>query len=289
MMRRSPLRNALAAGAAALALAAPCLAAEAPALNVALLPDEAAAKVIQDNQALKDHLEKKTGRTVKLHVLTSYAAMVEATRNGQIDLAFFGPLSYCIAKDKTAIEPFAAKLKNGATTYSAVIIAGADTGIQKLADVKGKRVGFGDPASTSSHLMPKVLLAKNGLEAGRDYKESFLGKHDIVAMNVMRGNIEAGGLSKPIFEALVAKGSIDPAKVKVIAETDPFPEYPWVYQSSLDADLKAKVRAAFLELKDPAVLGPLKAEGFAAVADGDYDVIRNAAKILRLDLGSLEK
>jgi hypothetical protein len=37
------------------------------------------------------------------------------------------------------------------------------------------------------------------------------------------------------------------------------------------------------------VLAPLKAEGFAAVDDEDYDVIRDAAKILRLDLGSLEK
>jgi phosphonate transport system substrate-binding protein len=82
---------------------------ESDTLNVALLPDENAGKVIQDNEALKAHLEARTGRKVKLHVLTSYAAMVEATRNGQIDLAFFGPLSYCIAKDKAAIEPFAAK------------------------------------------------------------------------------------------------------------------------------------------------------------------------------------
>jgi phosphonate transport system substrate-binding protein len=271
------------------AFAAPVFAIEPATLNVALLPDEAAAKVIQDNQALKTYLEEKTGRPVKLHVLTSYAAMIEATRNGMVDLAFFGPLSYCMAKDKAAIEPFAAKLKNGATTYSAVIIAGADSGITKLADIKGKRVAFGDPASTSSHLMPKKHLALNGLEVGRDYKESFLGKHDVVALNVMRGTVEAGSLSKPIFEALVKKGTIDPAKVKVVSETEQFPEYPWVMQTSLDPTLKTKIRAAFLELKDPAVLTPLKAEGFAAVTDEDYDVIRSAAKILRLDFASLEK
>jgi phosphonate transport system substrate-binding protein len=212
MLRRSLFRTSALLLAASLATSAG--ASDAPTtLNVALLPDEAAAKVIQDNQALRSHLEEKTGRPVKLHVLTSYAAMIEATRNKQIDLAFFGPLSYCLARDKAAIEPFAAKLKNGATTYRAVIIAGVDSGITKLADIKGKRVAFGDPASTSSHLMPKKHLAEAGLEPGRDYKESFLGKHDVVALNVMRGNVEAGALSKPIFEGLVAKGTIDPAKV----------------------------------------------------------------------------
>jgi phosphonate transport system substrate-binding protein len=262
---------------------------ESDTLNVALLPDENAGKVIQDNDALKAHLEARTGKKVKLHVLTSYAAMVEATRNGQIDLAFFGPLSYCIAKDKAAIEPFAAKLKNGTTTYNSVIIVAADSPIKTIADLKGKRVGFGDPASTSSHLIPKGMIAKAGLEHGKDYQESFLGKHDIVALNVARGNVDAGGLSKPIFEGLLEKRTIDKTKVRVLAESAPIPEYPWVYQASLSPELKTKIRAAFLEVKDPAVLTPLKADGFAAIEDDDYDVIRDAAKILRLDLGTLEK
>jgi phosphonate transport system substrate-binding protein len=133
------------------------------------------------------------------------------------------------------------------------------------------------------------MLAKAGLLAGRDYQESFLGKHDVVALNVMRGNVEAGGLSKTIFDALIEKGTIDKTKVKVLAESTPIPEYPWVMQSSLAPELKDKIRKAFFELTDPKVLAPLKADSFAPIADSDYNVIRDSAKLLGLDLGKLEK
>lgn len=257
-------------------------------LQVALLPDENAAKVIQDNDGLKAYLEKQLDRKVAFHVLTSYAAMIEATRNGRIDLAFFGPLSYCMAKDKCSIEAFAAKLKEGSTTYKSVIIANVNSGIQKIEDIRGKRMAYGDQASTSSHLIPKGVLAGRGVKPG-DYQESFLGKHDAVALNVMRGNVDAGGLSQPILQTLFEKGTIDRSKVKIIAESDPIPEYPWVMQSDLSPELKQKIRLAYMNLKDPAILKPLKADGFAPIQDSDYDVIRKAAKILGLDLGSLEK
>jgi len=45
----------------------------------------------------------------------------------------------------------------------------------------------------------------------------------------------------------------------------------------------------YFDLKDEKVLGPLKADGFAPITDKDYNVIRDAAKLLRLDLGTLEK
>jgi phosphonate transport system substrate-binding protein len=149
-------------------------------------------------------------------------------------------------------------------------------------------MAFGDTASTSSHLIPKGMLARAGLKPA-DYQESFLGKHDAVALNVMRGNVDAGGLSQVIFNGLVEKGTIDASKVMVIAESEPIPEYPWVLQADLAPALKERIRTAFLELRDPAILKPLKADSFAAIQDADYDVIRNAAKILGLDLGSLEK
>jgi phosphonate transport system substrate-binding protein len=257
-------------------------------LRVALLPDENASKVIQDNDGLKVYLEKRLAKKIELYVLTSYAAMIEATRNGRIDLAFFGPLSYCMAKDKAAIEPIAAKIKDGSTTYKSVIIAGMNSGVEKPEDIRGKRMAYGDQASTSSHLIPKGVLAQSGVKPG-DYQESFLGKHDAVALNVMRGNVDAGGLSQVIFIGLVEKGTIDKTKVKVIAESAPIPEYPWVMQTDLSPALREEIRKAFLELKDPAILKALKADGFASIRDSDYDVIRNAAKILGLDLGSLEK
>ncbi len=254
-------------------------------LVVALLPDEDAATVIQDNEGLVKHLETSLDKDIELVVTTDYSSMIEAASNGRLDLAYFGPLSYVLAKTKSDLEPFAARLKNGSTTYTSIIIGNLDAGIDEVADIEGQTVAFGDPASTSSRLFPELTLANEGLMSGGNYEAVFLGAHDAVALAVQNGNAQAGGLSRPIFETLVEKGSIDPEKVAIIAESDPIPQYPWTMRSDLDPALKDEIRTAFLELDDNAVLGPFKADGFAAMADKDYDSIRQAGNILGLDLG----
>jgi len=256
-------------------------------LKVALLPDETPSTIIKDNQGFKDYLASRLGKEIELVVTTDYSSMIEAMRNKRIDLAYFGPLSYCLAKTKSDIEPFAAKTKNGKATYNAVVIANSASGIATVADIRGKKMAYGDQASTSSHLIPKSILKQAGLTHGTDYEEHFLGAHDAVAVNVQNGNADAGGLSLPIFDSLVSRGIINPAKVLKITVSKDFPQYPWAMQSDLAPALKEQIRQAFYQLEDKEVLKPLKAHGFAAIEDGDYDVVRDLATILDLDLATM--
>lgn len=253
-------------------------------LKVALLPDENASTVIKNNKPLEIYLEKELGKKIELVVTTDYSSMIEAMRHGRIDMAYFGPMSYVLAKQKSDIEPFAAMKQKGSTTYQSVLIANTGAGIAKISDIVNKNVAYGDKASTSSHLIPKSILAENGLKAGENYREHFVGAHDAVAMAVQNGHAQAGGLSKPIFESLVQRGLVDPNKVKVLAESKPYPQYPWTMRSNLKPELKEKIRAAFLNLKDPEVLKPFKADGFGPISDKDYDVVRSLGTLLKLDL-----
>lgn len=253
-------------------------------LKVALLPDENASTVIKNNKPLEIYLEKELGKKIELVVTTDYSSMIEAMRHGRIDMAYFGPLSYVLAKQKSDIEPFAAMKQKGSTTYQSVLIANTGAGIAKISDIVNKNVAYGDKASTSSHLISKSILAENGLKAGENYREHFAGAHDAVAMAVQNGHAQAGGLSKPIFESLVQRGLVDPNKVKVLAESKPYPQYPWTMRSNLKPELKEKIRAAFLNLKDPEVLKPFKADGFGPISDKDYDVVRSLGTLLKLDL-----
>jgi len=82
----------------------------------------------------------------------------------------------------------------------------------------------------------------------------------------------------------VERKLIDPDRVKVLAESDPIPQYPWTMRADLDQALKARIRTAFLELKDADVLRKFKAEGFGPITDHDYDVLRETARLLKLDL-----
>lgn len=284
-------RHALIAAAAALAL--PGLARaqtrDPRRLRVALLPDENASTLIQNAQPLKAHLEKALGREVELVVTTDYSSMIEAMRFGRIEIAYFGPFSYVLAKSRApAIEPFAVGIERGSPTYQSVVIATAEGPVKQLADIRGKPFGFGDQASTSSHLIPRALLLQRaGLKGGDDYRPVHLGTHDGVARAVQNGQVPAGALSKAIFDVLLERGTVERAKVVEVTLSDPIPNYPMVMQGNLADPLKAQIRSAFLELKDAEVLRSFRVQGFAPTDDAAYDILRETARVLELDLSRM--
>lgn len=256
-------------------------------LKVALLPDENASELIKRNRPLEEHLEKALGKEIQLIVTTDYSSMIEAMRFGRVDVAYFGPLSYVLAKSKSDIEPFAAMVMDGKPTYRSVVIANVEAGVDSVADVKGKKVAFGDRASTSSHLIPKSMFAEAGMAHDRDYEQHFVGTHDAVAVNVANGNADVGGLSEVIWGYLLDRKLVDASKVKVLGYSREYPQFPWTMRSNLAPELKDKIRTTFLTLKDPAVLKSFKAEGFAPVTDKEYDVIREMGKLLNIDFAAM--
>lgn len=259
-------------------------------LRVALLPDENAATLIQNAQPLKAYLADTLKKDIEIIVTTDYSSMIEAMRFGRIDVAYFGPFSYVLAKSRApAIEPFAVGVERGSPTYNSVLIATAGGPVKTLEDVRGKPFGFGDQASTSSHLAPRAhLLKKAGLDGDTDYKPVHLGTHDAVARAVQAGQVPAGALSKAIFDVLVARGTIDAAKVVQLDLSAPIPNYPIVMQGSLSPELKQALREAFLNMKDEAVLKAFRVEAFHATDDSAYDILRDTATVLKLDLAQVK-
>ncbi|MGE4188168.1 MAG: phosphate/phosphite/phosphonate ABC transporter substrate-binding protein [Hyphomicrobiaceae bacterium] len=288
MKRRSFLAAALAAG--TMMAAGPVLADKSnpDKLRVALLPDENASTLIQNAQPLKTYLQETLGKEIEIIVTTDYSSMIEAMRFGRIEVAYFGPFSYVLAKSKAPeIEPFAVGVEKGKPNYQSILIANVDGPVKELKDVKGHPFAFGDQASTSSHLAPRAHLAKNGLIGDVDYKVVHLGKHDAVARAVAAGQVPVGALSEPIFRTLVDGGKIDASKVRQIALSDAIPNYPMTVQGYLKPDLKAAIKKSFLDLKDPTILKLFRVEGLAVATDKDYDVLRDMARILQLDIAKL--
>lgn len=52
--------------------------------------------------------------------------------------------------------------------------------------------------------------------------------------------------------------------------------------------MKAAIRAAFLEMKDAEILKSFRVQAFAATDDKAYDILRDTAQILKLDLGRMK-
>ena len=259
-------RRSLIAGLASLPIMANAQSRDPQRLRVALLPDENASTIIQNAQPLRAHLERALSRQVEIVVTTDYSSMIEAMRFGRIEVAYFGPFSY----------------------VQSVMIAQAGGTVRELADTRGRPFGFGDQASTSSHLVPRAtILQRTGLVGGRDYRVVHLGTHDAVARAVQGGQVPAGALSKPILDTLVRRGTIDAARVVEIGLSEPIPNYPMVLQGNLTEALKAAIRSAFLDLRDAEVLRSFRVEGFAPTNDEAYNVLRETARLLELDLSQM--
>jgi phosphonate transport system substrate-binding protein len=69
-------------------------------IRAALLPDENASTIIQNALPLKKYLEQALGKNIEIIVTTDYSSIIEAMRFGRIEVAYFGPLSYVLAKSK---------------------------------------------------------------------------------------------------------------------------------------------------------------------------------------------
>ena len=255
-------------------------------LRVALLPDENASTIIQNAQPLRAHLERSLSREVEIVVTTDYSSMIEAMRFGRIEIAYFGPFSYVLAKSRApGIEPFAVGVERGSPTYNSVIIAGSDSPVRTLEDIRGRPMGYGDQASTSAHLVPRaMLLTRAQLNGDRDYRVVHLGTHDGVARAVQAGQVAAGGLSQSILRTLITRNVIDANRIREVAVSDPIPNYPMVMQGNLAEPLKAAIRSAFLETRDADVLRSFRVEGFAATDDAAYNILRETARVLEMDL-----
>src|SRR5262245_66588097 len=107
-------------------------------LRIALLPDENATTLIQNAQPLKLHLEKTLKKDIELVVTTDYSSMIEAMRFGRIEVAYFGPFSYVLAKSRAPeIEPFAVGIERGTPTYNSIVIAQVGGPVSELADIRG--------------------------------------------------------------------------------------------------------------------------------------------------------
>lgn len=244
-------------------------------LTIGLLPGESAPTVMRINEPLRAYLQTRLGLPVEIVVGANYAATGEALRFGRLDIAYLGPVTYILQSRRAKLEPFARPTHaDVGPTFQAVVIVPAASSAQTLADLKGKEVAFGDPASTSGTWVPRYMLLEAGLVSGRDYTLRVLGAHDAVAMAVANRKADAGGLSMPIYNRLIREQKLDPATVRVLADSPPIPEYMWTFREGLEPAFKEEIRQAFLDVTDPAALQVLRAVAFIPAVDSDVDRVR---------------
>jgi len=281
-------------GLATLSLLAGLLAPQTPAraegeLLMGLVPAEDPSIVVNDNQAIIKALEAGTGMTVKPFVATDYNGVIEALRAKRLDLAILGPFSYVLAASVTQVDPIAiAATKTQGASYHALIIARKDSGIATLADLKGHSFSFVDPSSASGHLFPKTGMLKAGLNPDSDLRAIFAGSHDASVLALLNGKVDAAAVADSLLDTVVARGLAKREDLTVVWQSDPIPGAPVVMRSDLPAEVKAKLIAAFAGMHDVPWSKGAVITGWVPATDADFQVVRDTARLLNLDLGKMK-
>ena len=255
-------------------------------LRVGLIPNQNPESVEANYEPFGDYLSEQLGQDVELTVPTSYGAVVEAMVNDELDLAYFGGLTYVQARNRGEVTPLVTEInpRTGDTTYRSVIIVPADSNVQEVSELEGRDFAFGSASSTSGSLYPAIMLQDAG---GIDYRTdlgnfNYTGGHDATAQAVANGGVDGGGIEDRILYDLQEEGAIEPNSVRVIEESEPIEGYPWVVRDALSDELKEQISQAFLDIDDPALLNLLRADGYERVEPEDYDYVEEQATELDL-------
>ena len=255
------------------------------------IPDQDETRLKERFSAISDYLSKKLDIPVKYIPVKSYAAVVTAFRNDQVQLAWFGGLSGVQARLKVEGSKAIAQGVED-TTFRTYIIANHSTGLKTSDDfpkeIAGKTFTFGSKGSTSGRLMPQFYIE----EAMKDKVEKvfkrvgFSGNHSKTISLVQTGAYEIGAVNFKVWDKELKDGKIDTKKVSIIWTTPTYPDYQWTIRGDVDKKwgegFTAKVKAALLDLKDADLLSRFPRSGFIEAKNADYKPILDTAKSIGL-------
>lgn len=249
-------------------------------LVLGMVPSREADKLVESLQPLADILTEEIGIEVEPYVATNYTGLIEAIGKDKVDIGMFGSFSMILAENRYDVEFLVNTVRYGANKYRAQYTVRADSGIESIADLKGKTVAFTDAASTSGYLFPYVQLKNEyGIDPEQDMIYIFAGGHDAAVLSVYNGDADVALSFEDARTTIEAEHPDVMDKLKVIGYSNYIPNDGVVARKELDDELLADITAAFLSIGDTdeevAIIDEIfNVSAFDKVSSDDYEVVR---------------
>jgi phosphonate transport system substrate-binding protein len=166
-------------------------------------------------------------------LFSNYEAQVDALLSGFIDIAWNTNLAYVRVFRRTEGRCRVLAMRDTDVEFTTIIVARADSGISKLADLKGRTVAFGSRDSGQAAILPAYFLHRNGIDPERDIRplrfNLDVGKHgdtgtsETEVLNAVRlGKADAGAVGDQYWARLVAEGQVDRNRIRPVWTSPPY-------------------------------------------------------------------
>ena len=227
----------------------------------------------------KEALETATGETFEFYAVNSRTAAAEALRGETVDFVVSGPAEYVVINKLTNATPI---IGLGRPDYHCAIIVRADSGINTMQDLVGRKVAFGDIGSTSNMLCPMQVLADYGVDPINDIEKIHTSRN--VAHEALKnGDVDALGSNAGSWINVRNKETDLPyGFFKMLGRSGDLPNDMIMVGAHVPSDAAERVRDAILENKDSIIAGITAHEendkyvgmDLVPIEDSAYDYVR---------------
>lgn len=191
------------------------------------------------------YLETTTKLRFKLRFTPSGNSIVDDLGNNVVQFAAIGADTFIAAEKKYGVLPVVRGLnKHGRSEYQSIFVVLPDSPINKLSDIRGKRLALGSNHSTQGNLIPRIVLMENsiGLDQLSSYEHT--GSHQNCANAVISGKADVCGMQDTMARSLVKDGHL-----RILYTSDFYPSSGIAANKNVSTDIIAKVKQAMLDFK----------------------------------------
>jgi len=219
----------------------------------AVVPSGETERVVTGFDQVASMIYDETGLVVKPFVATEYAGVIEAmcSKPPKAHMASLATFSYILAHEKGCADVALVSVRYGSAVYNGQIFVRADSGIETLADLKGKTFCRPDPLSTSGWIIPSITLKAAGIDPDTDLAEIVdAGSHDASVAGVYNGDCDAGSSFVDARSAIEEEYPDVMDVIKVIEISADIPNDGVQFVPSFDATMRSQIVDALLAIAE---------------------------------------
>ena len=263
-------------------------------IKMGFVPLKNSEQLVEDVKPIADYLSQKMGVKVEAFTASNYIGVVEGIGSGSVDFGIIPPFSAVLAQKQSNAPPLlTSKGKTGKSGYTAELYVRKDSGIKSLEDVKGKKVAFVDPSSSSGYIYPGAMLVKAGINLDKDISYQFSGGHDKSLQLLLNKDVDVIATFDGVEERYGKDFPAALTDIEKLASSDTIPGIMVTASSKMDKDLQEKLKQALLDMdKDPKMkelfTKMFSITGFEEVDQTAYNKVEETAKVMNVDLDKVK-
>jgi phosphonate transport system substrate-binding protein len=262
---------------------------------MSFVPSGDTQEIIASGDQLAEMITEKTDLVVEANVGTDFAAVREAMGAGKAHIGWLNTFNYVLANEKYGVDVALVTERFGSTSYKGQFNVRADSGITELEDIKGKVMCWVDPNSTSGYIIPRIMLAANGIDPDADFAKTVeAGSHNNSVTAVYNGDCDVG-VSYADARSSIEEDFADVKEVVVVlATTTDIPNDSVSFAKEFDAEMRDQIVNALLEISaseegQEALNNLYSIDALQAADDSFYDGFRADLSKAGMDIEELAK